>query len=163
VVIRGNGADSACVGRQYVASRDAVLFAIDAGGHMLVDEPRHDDDVDEGERPAKRQKRERATASPLLAALRAILSLMKAKIVRNPKDMVGILVFNTELANRVGDQEFAHTYVLQDTLELDAPTIQALKALIQGACLRRVSQDLRPSGCAAARVRAQMPRRTRAC
>jgi ATP-dependent DNA helicase 2 subunit 1 len=78
---------------QYETSRDAVIFAIDVSGRMLeASAGRSRSRSADGEPERKRRKTDK---SSVLAAFEAILKLMKKKIIANPKDMVGIVLFNT--------------------------------------------------------------------
>ncbi|KAK3214175.1 hypothetical protein GRF29_28g2235658 [Pseudopithomyces chartarum] len=98
----------------YKTIKDAVLFAIDISASMLERPPLSDD---------KKAERD----SPASAALKCALHLMQQRIISNPKDMMGILLFGTEKTDlKDGDNTFQHCYLLTD---LDVPCAQDVRQL----------------------------------
>lgn len=75
------------------------------------------------------------TSSPTLAALKCAYSLMQQRIISNPNDMMGVLLYGTEKTKfQSGEQSsgslaYPHCYLLTD-LDIPAPgDVKALKAL----------------------------------
>lgn len=75
--------------------------------------------------------------SPVQAALKCAYHLMEQRIISNPKDMMGILLFGTEKSKFLGDGNgrgglgYPHCYLFTD---LDIPAsddVKALKALVE--------------------------------
>ncbi|KAF2788217.1 ATP-dependent DNA helicase II subunit 1 [Melanomma pulvis-pyrius CBS 109.77] len=98
----------------YKTIKDAVLFAIDVSATMLERPPFSDD---------KKADRD----SPTSAALKCAYQLMQQRIISNPNDMMGILLFGTEKTDlKDGDNSFQHCYLLSD---LDVPSAQDVKQL----------------------------------
>ena len=100
--------------QSYKSIRDAVLFAIDVSPTML-------------ERPPVAEDRKADRDSPTLAALKCAYQLMQQRIISNPTDMMGILLFGTEQTDlKDDDSTFQHCYLLSD---LDVPSAQDVKRL----------------------------------
>lgn len=98
----------------YKTIKDAVLFAIDVSPTML-------------ERPPKSEDKKADRDSPTSAALKCAYQLMQQRIISNPNDMMGILLFGTEQTDlKDGDNTFQHCYLLAD---LDIPSAQDVKSL----------------------------------
>jgi ATP-dependent DNA helicase 2 subunit 1 len=105
----------------YKTVKDAVLFAIDVSESMLTT-------------PAEFNEKKPDTAlSPTLAALKCAYALMQQRIISNPNDMMGILLFGTEKSRFQdgGDGEgpglqYPHCYLLTD---LDVPAAADVKKL----------------------------------
>ncbi|CAI6334498.1 unnamed protein product [Periconia digitata] len=98
----------------YKAMKDAVLFAIDVSSSMLERPPPSDD---------KHAERD----SPVSAALTCAYQLMQQRIISNPKDMMGILLYGTEKSDlKDNDNTFQHCYLLSD---LDIPCARDVKQL----------------------------------
>ncbi|KAH7110557.1 DNA-dependent protein kinase [Dendryphion nanum] len=98
----------------YKIIKDAVLFAIDVSPTMLERPPLSDD---------KKADRD----SPTSAALKCAYQLMQQRIISNPNDMMGILLFGTEKTDlKDGDNTFQHCYLLSD---LNVPSAQDVKRL----------------------------------
>lgn len=94
--------------------KDAVLFAIDVSPTMLEQPPKSED---------KKSDRD----SPTSAALKCAYQLMQQRIISNPSDMMGILLFGTEETDlKDGDSTFQHCYLLAD---LDVPSAQDVRRL----------------------------------
>lgn len=93
--------------------KDAVLFAVDVSQTMLQRPPQTSDKSDHD--------------SPTSAALKCAYQLMQQRIISNPNDMMGILLFGTEKTDlKDGDSTFQHCYLLAD---LDVPSAQDVKRL----------------------------------
>lgn len=106
----------------YKTQKDAVLFAIDVSKSMLT-QPSDND-----------PKRPDNALSPTVAALKCAYALMQQRIISNPNDMMGILLFGTEKSKfQEGDGEggrpglqYPHCYLLTD---LDVPAAADVKVL----------------------------------
>lgn len=102
--------------------KDAVLFAIDVSKSMLTKPADFD------------PKKADAGLCPTLAALKCAYALMQQRIISNPNDMMGILLFGTEKSKfQDGDEEsgrgglqYPHCYLLTD---LDVPAAADVKQL----------------------------------
>jgi len=91
-----------------------VLFAIDVSPSML-------------EQPPKSEDKKADRHSPTSAALKCAYQLMQQRIISNPNDMMGILLFGTEKTYlKDGDSTFQHCYLLAD---LDVPSAQDVRRL----------------------------------
>lgn len=106
--------------QDYKSQKDAVLFAIDVSETMLAPPPPSD---------LKRADRDSATS----AALKCAYQIMQQRIISNPHDMMGVLLFGTEQskfqeegANSRGGLAYPHCYLLVD---LDVPAASDVKAL----------------------------------
>ncbi|PGH02000.1 ATP-dependent DNA helicase II subunit 1 [Blastomyces parvus] len=104
----------------YKSVKDAVLFAIEISESMLTPPP------DTG---AKRADKE----SPATAALKCAYHLMQQRIISNPKDMIGILLYGTEESKFYDEDErgrgslsYPHCYLFTD---LDVPAAEDVKKL----------------------------------
>ncbi|KAH8704680.1 ATP-dependent DNA helicase II subunit 1 [Phaeosphaeriaceae sp. PMI808] len=98
----------------YKTMKDAILFAIHVSPSML-------------ERPPKSEDKKVDRDSPTSAALKCAYQLMQQRIISNPNDMMGILLFGTEkTVLNDGDNTFQHCYLLAD---LDVPSAQDVKRL----------------------------------
>jgi ATP-dependent DNA helicase 2 subunit 1 len=79
------------------------------------------------ERPPKSEDKKAERDSPTSAALKCAYQLMQQRIISNPNDMMGILLFGTEKTDmKDGDNTFQHCYLLSD---LDVPSAQDVKRL----------------------------------
>ncbi|KAF4277316.1 ATP-dependent DNA helicase II subunit 1 [Aspergillus fumigatus] len=104
----------------YKAVRDAVLFAIEVSDSMLTPRPSSD--------PKKRVEE-----SPTTAALKCAYYLMQQRIISNPRDMIGVLLYGTQASrfydedeNSRGDLSYPHCYLFTD---LDVPSAREVKEL----------------------------------
>lgn len=111
----------------YKTVKDAVLFAIDISRSMLT----HPKDAD--------PKRPDTGLSPALAALKCAYALMQQRIISNPNDMMGILLFGTvksrfeaddEVTGRIGLQ-YPHCYLLTDLEVPSAADVKMLRGLVE--------------------------------
>ncbi|KAF2162983.1 hypothetical protein M409DRAFT_26832 [Zasmidium cellare ATCC 36951] len=106
----------------YKTQKDAVLFAIDVSKSMLT----KPSDAD--------PKKPDNALSPTVAALKCAYALMQQRIISNPSDMMGILLFGTEKSKfQESDEEtgrpglqYPHCYLLTD---LDVPAAADVKQL----------------------------------
>lgn len=97
-----------------------MLFAIDVSSSML--EPRLSGDP---KKPGQE--------SPASAALKCAYHLMQQRIISNPHDMIGVLLYGTESSKfydedgeRGGDVSYPHCHLFTD---LDIPSAQEVKEL----------------------------------
>lgn len=112
----------------YKTTKDAILFAIDVSPPMLAAPPS----------PLDPKKGDRD--SPTLAALKCAYHLMQQRIISNPNDMLGVLLFGTEKSKFEGGEddsgkrglEHPHCYLLTD---LDIPSAEDVK------CLKSLAED----------------------
>lgn len=56
---------------------------------------------------------------------------MRNKIISNPKDRVGLMVFNAQAGSKTGSNTWKSCVFLCDLVEIDAPAIKSLKTLIE--------------------------------
>lgn len=101
----------------YKSAKDAVLFAIEVSQSMLTAPP-----------PSDSKKAD--TDTPTSAALKCAYSLMQQRIISNPNDMMGVLLYGTESSKFQGDEQegiaYPHCYLL---IDLDIPSADDFKAL----------------------------------
>jgi ATP-dependent DNA helicase 2 subunit 1 len=110
-------------GQNYKTQKDAVLFAIDVSESMAKKPP-----GDGG-------KKKGDTDSPLSAALKCAYQLMQQRIISQPKDMMGVLLFGTEKSkfrDEDGRSGYPHCYLFQDLDVPSAEDVKALRALVEG-------------------------------
>lgn len=110
--------------QNYQTIKDAVLFAIDVSQSMLAKPPKVED---------KKADRDSAT----IAALKCAWQLMQQRIISNPNDMMGIILFGTEQSKFQGDEEsrktlaYPHCYLLTDLDIPAAADVKRLRNLVQ--------------------------------
>ncbi|KAJ6444284.1 DSB repair complex subunit Ku70 [Purpureocillium lavendulum] len=108
----------------YKAQKDAIILAIDVSESML-------------ESPPTSASRKADRDSPLEAALKCAYHLMEQRIISNPKDMMGILLFGTEKTkfqtdvNGRGGLGYPNCYLFTDLDVPSADDVKALKALVE--------------------------------
>lgn len=104
----------------YKAVKDAVLFVIEVSPSMLTRAPPSQD--------SKKQE----TDSPTTAALKCAYALMQQRIISNPSDMMGILLYGTKRSkfqdevDESGGLSYPHCFLLMD---LDIPSADDVKEL----------------------------------
>lgn len=104
--------------QDYKAQKDAVVFAIDISESML-------------EKPPGSGSKKDDTDSIVTAALKSACQLMQQRIIAQPKDMMGVLLFGTE-KTKVGDllgsklEPYMNCYLY---IDLDVPSASAVRAL----------------------------------
>jgi ATP-dependent DNA helicase 2 subunit 1 len=110
--------------QNYIAQKDAVLFAIDVSESMLTPPP-----------PSDSKKAD--TDSPALVALKCAYQIMQQRIISSPKDMMGVLLFGTEKSKFQDDHgtkgglAYPHCYLLSDLNIPSAEDVKTLKALVE--------------------------------
>ncbi|KAL8838777.1 MAG: hypothetical protein Q9176_004850 [Flavoplaca citrina] len=103
----------------YKTAKDAVLFVIEVNPSMLTAPP-----------PSDSKKAD--MDSPTSAALKCAYALMQQRIISNPNDMMGVLLYGTEKSKFTVEDEasgtasYPHCYLLTD---LDIPSAEDVKAL----------------------------------
>ncbi|KAJ6787156.1 hypothetical protein PWT90_09177 [Aphanocladium album] len=108
----------------YKAQKDAVLLAIEVSESMLKAPP-----------PSDSKKADRD--SPVQAALKCAYHFMEQRIISNPKDMIGILLFGTEKTRFQLDENgrsglgYPHCYLFTDLDVPSAEDVKALKSLVE--------------------------------
>ena len=92
----------------YKTVKDAVLFAIEVSDSML-------------RRPPPTEAEPTESISSLMAALKCAYHFMQQRIISNPKDLMGILLFGTQATKFYDENEdtrggysFPHCYLLTD-------------------------------------------------
>ncbi|KAK3065689.1 ATP-dependent DNA helicase II subunit 1, partial [Teratosphaeriaceae sp. CCFEE 6253] len=111
----------------YKTVKDAVLFAIDVSESMLT-KPGEGD-----------PKKPDTMLSPTVAALKCAYALMQQRIISNPNDMMGILLFGTEKSEfQEGDGvtgrgglQYPHCYLLTDLDVPAAADVKQLRSLVE--------------------------------
>ncbi|PQE16214.1 atp-dependent dna helicase ii subunit 1 protein [Rutstroemia sp. NJR-2017a BVV2] len=107
----------------YRTQKDAVLFVIDISESMLTAPP-----------PSDSKKAD--TDSPALAALKCAYTIMQQRIISNPKDMMGVMLYGTE-ETKLKDQTgldtsvYPHCYLLTDLDVPSAEDVKTLKAIVE--------------------------------
>lgn len=83
--------------------------------------------------PPPSDSKKSETDSPISAALKCAYQIMQQRIISNPKDMMGVLLFGTreskfqeDTANSRGGLQYPHCYLLND---LDIPAAEDVKTL----------------------------------
>ncbi|KAI9810134.1 MAG: ATP-dependent DNA helicase II subunit 1 [Pycnora praestabilis] len=109
----------------YKSVKDAVLFAIEVSPSMLSAPP-----------PTDSKKVNKDT--PTLAALKCAYALMQQRIISSPNDMMGILLYGTEMSKFQGGAEnsrsglaYPNCYLLTDLDVPAADDVRALKRLVE--------------------------------
>lgn len=123
----------------YKTVRDAILFAIEVSSSMLKRPDIGDEDSGKAD-----------SNSPLSAALRCAYHLMQQRIISNPKDLMGILLYGTERTKFMGEDEssrggwsFPNCYILTDLDVPEAEDVRILKRLVEGS--EEVEELFRPA------------------
>jgi len=111
--------------QNYIAQKDAVLFAIDVSTSMLAPPP-----------PSNDKKAEKD--SPTTAAIKCAYQIMQQRIISSPKDMMGVLLFGTEQskfqdedANSRTGLAYPHCYLLSDLNIPAAEDVKTLKDIVE--------------------------------
>ncbi|KAJ5688960.1 hypothetical protein N7462_003352 [Penicillium macrosclerotiorum] len=119
------------------AVKDAVLFAIDVSSSML--NPRASSDP---KKPGEE--------SPTSAALKCAYHLMQQRIISNPRDMIGVLLYGTQSSKFYGDDgkssaglSYPHCYLFSDLNVPSAQEVKDLRSLVEDEEVAR--QILQPS------------------
>ncbi|KAM0257541.1 hypothetical protein ACHAQJ_004355 [Trichoderma viride] len=108
----------------FKAQKDAVLLAIEVSPSML-------------EPPPASSSRKADRDSPIQAALKCAHNLMEQRIISNPKDMMGILLFGTEKTKFWDDKDgrgglgYPNCYLFTDLDVPAADDVKALRALVE--------------------------------
>lgn len=116
--------------------KDAVLFAIDVSSSMLKPRPSSD--------PKKPGEE-----SPTSAALKCAYHLMQQRIISNPRDMIGVLLYGTEKSKfydedgDAGDLSYPHCHLFTDLGIPSAEEVKALRALAEDE--EKAREILKPS------------------
>ncbi len=103
----------------YKTVKDAVLFVVEVSPSMLTV-------------PPSQNSKKADKDSPTSAALKCAYTLMQQRIISNPNDMMGVLLYGTEKSRFQGDDNaqgglaYPHCYLLTD---LDVPAAEDVKTL----------------------------------
>lgn len=85
--------------------------------------------------PPSSDSRKADTDTPTQAALKCAYSLIQQRIISNPNDMMGVLLYGTELSKFEGEDEegiaYPRCYLLTDLDIPSADDVKALKALVE--------------------------------
>lgn len=109
----------------YKAAKDAILFAIEVSTSMLTT-PASDPDSKKAD-----------VDTPTIAALKCAYSLMQQRIISNPNDMMGILLYGTEKTKFQGEEQgggallYPNCYLLMDLDIPAAEDVTTLRALVK--------------------------------
>ncbi|GAA6040072.1 hypothetical protein JCM8097_004767 [Rhodosporidiobolus ruineniae] len=130
----------------YRYTKQATLWAIEATDAMLA--PTLDDDAppptapDPTPTPTATQRPSQSAAvawkgkparSKMEVCLRAAYSIMKRKVVSSPKDLVGILIWNTNESKGGESFDVDYAHLLLDLKQVDAQSIRMMKELLERA------------------------------
>ncbi|KAI5796272.1 SPOC like C-terminal domain-containing protein [Peziza echinospora] len=119
---------------QYQNLKDAILFAIDVSPSMLSTHTIDDDaasDSDSGNKK-KAPKPKSQPTSAVKTALQCAFQVLQQRIISNPNDMMGILLYGTDKTQfPEGGNTYQNCYLLLDLDVPDAPGIKDLKRLIE--------------------------------
>ncbi|KAG5968702.1 hypothetical protein E4U58_001770 [Claviceps cyperi] len=116
--------DQALDETSYKAQKDAIIMAIDVSESMLKPPP-----------PSNSKKADQD--SPLEAALKCAYHLMEQRIISNPKDMMGILLFGTEKTKFHNEESgrgglgYPNCYLFTDLDVPSADDVKTLKSLVE--------------------------------
>ncbi|KAL3495935.1 SPOC like C-terminal domain-containing protein [Aspergillus germanicus] len=109
----------------YKSVRDAVLFAIEVSDSMLQPRPSAD---------PKKPSQE----SPATAALKCAYHIMQQRIISNPHDMIGVMLYGTKLSkfynedeNSRGDLTYPNCYLFTDLDIPSAHEVLELRSLVE--------------------------------
>ncbi|KAI0486077.1 hypothetical protein F4859DRAFT_502462 [Xylaria cf. heliscus] len=104
----------------YKDQKDALIFAIQVTESMLQPPPKSED-----------RKANKDSAS--LTALKCAYQVMQQRIISNPKDMIGIVLFGTEKTKVPDDIRLqdSHCYLLTDLEVPAAEDVKALRGLVE--------------------------------
>src|SRR5690606_11661579 len=97
-----------------------------------ISEENEDDGGDTGEQASGKKKKK--TSKPVSAAkvaLRCAFQVLQQRIISNPNDMMGILLFGTEETKFPEGSSYKHMYMLLDLDAPDAPGIKQLKRVVE--------------------------------
>ncbi|EYE93061.1 putative DSB repair complex subunit Ku70 [Aspergillus ruber CBS 135680] len=110
----------------YKSVKDAVLFAIEVSDSMLAPRPSSD-------------PKQSTEESPTTAALKCAYHLMQQRIISNPHDMIGVLLYGTKVSkfydedeNSRGGLSYPHCYLFTDLDVPSAREVKDLRALAEG-------------------------------
>lgn len=113
--------------QNYIAQKDAILFAIDISESMLTIPP-----------SPKDKEKKADTDSPAVAAIKCAYQILQQRIISSPKDMMGILLFGTEASkfqdedpSSRGSIQYPHCYLLSDLNVPDIDDIRTIKAIVE--------------------------------
>ena len=106
--------------------KDAVLFAIEVSDSMLALRPSSD-------------SKQSTEESPTTAALKCAYHLMQQRIISNPHDMIGVLLYGTQASkfydedeNSRGGLSYPHCYLFTDLDVPSAREVKDLRAIAEG-------------------------------
>ena len=107
--------------QDYKTQKDAILFAIEVSDSMLEPPP-----------PSTSKKADRDSA--VIAALKSAYRVMQQRIISNPRDMIGILLFGTEKSKFQDEgRPYPHCYLFTNLGIPAAEDVKTLKYLVEDA------------------------------
>lgn len=90
------------------------------------------------QKPPKTDTPKADTDSPAVTALKCAYQIMKQRIISNPKDMTGVLLYSMLISNYDGEEtenadasSYPHCYLLTDLDVLDADAVKTPKDLVE--------------------------------
>ncbi|CAH7670581.1 hypothetical protein BY996DRAFT_4599341, partial [Phakopsora pachyrhizi] len=104
---------------QQIQQKDVILFMIESTSTMLKFRKTKDDNSGVG------------GYCKLLEVIKVCYELLKKKIVCNPKDRVGIMIFNTETGSKTGLNVWNNCKFINDLNGINAASIKTLRNLVQ--------------------------------
>lgn len=116
--------DEALDETSYKAQKDALIFAIDISKSMLQPPPPSDD-------------KKASNDCAAIAALKSAYKIMQQRIISNPKDQMGIVLFGTEktkyldLEGKTSTLSYPHCYVYQPLDTPSADDVKKLRSLVE--------------------------------
>ncbi|WAR52243.1 hypothetical protein PtB15_1B684 [Puccinia triticina] len=105
------------------ARKYAVIIAIETTESMLSWVPKCEEDAETAG--------SNESSCCLLETIKAAYQLMKKKIISNPKDSIGLMIFNAQTGSVTGSDSWSACNFLLDLQPVDAPSIKKIKALIE--------------------------------
>ncbi|GAA5993494.1 hypothetical protein JCM11641_000840 [Rhodosporidiobolus odoratus] len=126
----------------YRYTKTSTLWAIEATPDMLAPTlsdaplPSSTPSATQGAATAAVGWKGQPAKSKMEECLRAVYATMKRRVVSSPKDLVGVLIWNTEDGRGtagLGDGNLIHQYLLHDLAQVDAHSIRKMKELLEKA------------------------------
>ncbi|GAA5919379.1 hypothetical protein JCM6882_004543 [Rhodosporidiobolus microsporus] len=129
----------------YHHTKQATLWTIEATDAMLAPTLQDAPPPDPTPTPSGTQSKPAPTQADGVAwkgkpprskmeeCLRAAYATMKRKVISSPKDLVGIVVWNTKETKGAGSNSCEHCHVLLDLQQVDAQNIRKMKELLEQA------------------------------
>lgn len=91
----------------------------------------HEIEEDDGDDPVAKKKTKKRPSSAVRTALEVAYLILQQRIISDPKDMMGILLFGTEETKFPEGAIYEHCYLLMDLDIPDAESIKRLKNILE--------------------------------